>query len=144
MTNSKLISKVYFQVPAFTLDFLFIPFIYISPFVPVPSCLDYCDSVEWSEVREPDSTISVSFRSKDTEYFSICLAILIYFISILQFSEYTSFASLGRFIPRTFILFVATVNESVSLISLSDLSLLVYRNAGDLCILISYLATLSN
>ena len=46
---------------------------------------------------------------------------LISFISILEFSEYRSFASLGRFIPRFFILFVAVVNGIVSLISLSNL-----------------------
>ena len=46
---------------------------------------------------------------------------LISFLSILGFSEYGSFASLGRFIPRFFILFVAMVNEIVSLISLSNL-----------------------
>ena len=44
---------------------------------------------------------------------------LISFISILEFSEYRSFASLGRFVPRFFILFVAMVNGIVSLISLS-------------------------
>ena len=69
---------------------------------------------------------------------------LISFISVLQFSEYRSFTSLGRFIPRYFILFVAMVNGIVSLISLADLSLLVYRNARDFCALILYPATLQN
>ena len=40
--------------------------------------------------------------------------------------SYRSFASLGRFISRYFILFDAMVNGIVSLISLSDLSLSVY------------------
>ena len=69
---------------------------------------------------------------------------LIYFISILYFSAYRSFASLGMFIPRYFILCVAGVNGIVSLISLSDLSLLVYRNTRDFCLLILYPATLLN
>ena len=69
---------------------------------------------------------------------------LISFLSVLQFSEYKSFASLGRFIPRYFILFVTMVNGVVSLISLSDFSLLVYRNARDFCPLILYPATLPN
>ena len=47
---------------------------------------------------------------------------LISFMSVLTFSEYRSFASLGRH----FIFFVAMVNGIVSLISLSDLSLLVH------------------
>ena len=72
------------------------------------------------------------------------LSSLISFISILQFSEYRSFASLGRFIPRYFSLFDAIVNGIVSLISLSDLSLLVYRNARDFCVLVLYPATLPN
>ena len=55
---------------------------------------------------------------------------LISFISVLQFSVYRSFVSLGRFIPKYFILFIAMVNEIVSLISLSVFSLLAYRNAG--------------
>ena len=55
---------------------------------------------------------------------------------------YKSFVSLGRYIPKYFILFVAMVNGIVSLISLSVFSLLVYRNAGDFCVLILYPATL--
>ena len=55
---------------------------------------------------------------------------------------YKSFVSLGRYIPKYFILFVAMVNGIVSLISLSVLSLLVYRNARDFRVLILYPATL--
>ena len=52
--------------------------------------------------------------------------------------------SLGRFIPRYFILFDVMVNGIVSLISISDLLLLVYRNARDFCVLILYPVTLPN
>ena len=48
----------------------------------------------------------------------------------------SSFVPLGKFIPRYLILFVAIVNGIDSLISLSDFSLLVYRNASDFCVLI--------
>uniref|UniRef100_A0A8C9BDZ5 Uncharacterized protein n=1 Tax=Phocoena sinus TaxID=42100 RepID=A0A8C9BDZ5_PHOSS len=72
------------------------------------------------------------------------LSSLISFISVLQFSAYSSFVSLGRFFPRYFILFVAVVNGSVSLISLSDFSSLVYSSARDFCALILYPATLPN
>ena len=67
---------------------------------------------------------------------------LISFISALLFSVYDSFVSLGRFIPRYFILFVGMVNGIDSLISLSDFLLLVYRNASDSCVLILYTAAL--
>ena len=60
------------------------------------------------------------------------------FTSVLQFSIYRSFVSLGKFIPKYFILFVAVVNGIVSLISLSDFSLLLYTNARDFCVLILY------
>ena len=52
------------------------------------------------------------------------------------------FVSLGIFIPKYIILFVAMVNGIVSLISLSVFSLLVYRNARDFYVLILYPATL--
>ena len=55
---------------------------------------------------------------------------------------YKSFVSLGRYIPKYFILFVAMVNGIVSLISLSVFSLLVYKNARYFCVLILYPATL--
>ena len=61
-----------------------------------------------------------------------------------SFSEYRALVSLGRFIPRYFILFVAMMNEIVSLISLSDFSLLVYRNRRDFGVLILYPVSLLN
>ena len=66
----------------------------------------------------------------------------IFFINVLQFSEYRFFTFLIRFIPRYFIPFDTMVNGIVFLISLSDSVLLVYRNAIDFCILILCLVTL--
>ena len=57
---------------------------------------------------------------------------------------HSPFVSLGKFIPRYFILFVAMVNVIDSLISLSDISLLVYINASGFCVLILYPAILPN
>ena len=53
---------------------------------------------------------------------------LISFISDLYFSMYKSFVSLGRYIPKYFILFVAMVNGIVSLISLSVWGRLFFTN----------------
>ena len=57
---------------------------------------------------------------------------------------YSSFVSLVKFIPRYLIIFVAMVNGVDSLISILDFSLLVYRNASDICVLIFYPKTLLN
>jgi len=62
---------------------------------------------------------------------------LISFISVLQFSAYGSFVSLGRFIPRYFTLFCCN-GEWDCLLNFSDFWLLVYRNARDFCVLILY------
>ena len=55
---------------------------------------------------------------------------------------YSSFVSFSKIIPKYLILFVAVVNGIDSLISLSDFSLLVRRNANYFCVLILYPATL--
>ena len=55
---------------------------------------------------------------------------------------YSSFVSLGKFIPRYLILLQWYGIDS--LVSLSDFSLLVYRNASDFCVLILCPATLLN
>ena len=47
-----------------------------------------------------------------------------------------SFVSLGSYIAKYFILFVAMVNGIVFLISLSVFSLSLYRYARDFCVLI--------
>ena len=56
---------------------------------------------------------------------------------------YSSFLSLGKFIPRYFILFVAMVNGIDSLISILIFHCL-YRNASDFGVLILFLETFWN
>ena len=53
-----------------------------------------------------------------------------------------SFISLVRFVPRHFILFDVVVSGIVFVNYLSDISLLMYRNAVDLCVLIYYFENL--
>ena len=86
------------------------------------------------------------FQSRNMEYLSICH--LCFLSSVCYSFLYTVHLSVGSslvsFIPRYFILFVIMVNEIDSLISLSDFSLLAYRNASDFRILILYPVTLLN
>ena len=70
--------------------------------------------------------------------FHLFVSSSVFFFDILYFSEYRSFTSLVKFIPRYFIYFDASVNGIVFLISLSDSSLLVYKNATTLGIFILY------
>ena len=65
-------------------------------------------------------------------YFHVFVSSFISFINMLQFSDYMSFTYLNRFILKYFILFDAMTDGIVSLISLSDLSLLVYINVREL------------
>ena len=85
-------------------------------------CLDYYSFVVQSEFREPDSSSSI-FLSEATGY-----------------SE--SFASLGRFIPTYFILSDVMVNGIVSLISFSEILLLVYGSVTDFWIFIFFIMQL--
>ena len=57
---------------------------------------------------------------------------------------YSPFVSLGKFIPRYLIIFVAMVSGIDALIPISDFSLLVYRSTCDFWVLILYPATLLN
>ena len=61
--------------------------------------------------------------------FYLLVSSLISFFSVAQIPEYKPFASLVRFIRRYFIFLVATANGIFFLISVSDISLLVYKNA---------------
>ena len=76
--------------------------------------------------------------------FHLFVSSSISFICVLWFSEYRSFISLVRFIPRYFNIFGLIVNEIILFISFSAASLLVYRNATDFCTIILYPATLLN
>ena len=66
-------------------------------------------------------------------YFHVCV-FFDFFISILQFSEYRSFNSLGRFITVYFILFDVMVNGIVSLISFQTFLVIVQICNRFLCI----------
>ena len=59
---------------------------------------------------------------------------LISFIGVLQFSACRSLVTLGKLIPRYFILFITVLNGIISLIPLPDFSFLVYRNLRKFCL----------
>ena len=80
--------------------------------------------------------LKIFFQSKSIGYLFISLYHFQIPSSVLYFSEYRSFTSLPKFLPRYFILFDVIVNETVSLSSLSDSPLLVYINATDFYILL--------
>ena len=60
---------------------------------------------------------------------------------VLEFYGYRPFASVGRFVSRYITLIDVMLNGIVPWICLFDISLLVYRNARDFCLLILYPAT---
>ena len=76
--------------------------------------------------------------------FHLSVSSLISFFSVVQFSEYSSFTSLVRFIPRCLIFIVAIANEIFFLIFDSDLSWLVCKNTFELLILTLNPAVLPN
>ena len=76
--------------------------------------------------------------------FHLFVSSLISSIDVLLFSVYRSFASLVKPIHNYFIVFDVIVNGIAFFTSISDNSLLVYKNATDFCILIFYPATLIN
>ena len=73
------------------------------------------------------------------------LSILWHCLSLeLEWKLTFSSQSLGKFILRYLILFVAMVNGIDWFFFFPDFSLLVYRNVSDFCVLILYLVTLVN
>ena len=74
----------------------------------------------------------------------ICFYLFVSSSVSYNFIEYMSFTSLVKFIPRYFILLVTIVNGIFSLVFLSDISLLVYKNVIYFWILTLYPATLPN
>ena len=89
-------------------------------------------------------TILILPIHKQRIFLHLFVSSVISFISVLSFSEYRTFTSLVKLIPRYFILCVVILNEIVFLVSLPDNSLLVYRKATDFCILILYPLTSLN
>ena len=78
-------------------------------------------------------------------HFHLFVSSLISFFSVVyRSSEYRSFTSLVRLIPRYLIFLVGISNGIFFLISVSAVSLLVYRNSFDFWVLTLYPAVLPN
>ena len=89
-------------------------------------------------------TLITFLPSINERSFQLFVSSLIFFIKVLYFSLYRSFTPLVKFIYEYFFGFDATMNGIVFFISFLDISLLVYRNVTDFCMLILYSATLLN
>ena len=76
--------------------------------------------------------------------FHLFLSTLISLFTVVKFSEYRSFTFLVTFIPRYFIFLVDISNGIFFLISVSDILLLVYKNAFHFWVLTLYPAVLPN
>ena len=91
----------------------------------------------------PYSVVSSTLLSVPVSVFQFDFVIYVTF-TFLQFSKYSSFTSLVKFISRYFLLFDAVVYMIFFLISLCGILLLVSRNATGFCILTLYPATSLN
>ena len=76
--------------------------------------------------------------------FHLFVSSLISFFNVMQLSENRTFTSLVRCIPRNFIFLVVISNGIFFLISVSAVSLLVYRNALEFSVLTLNPAVLPN
>ena len=101
------------------------------------------DSIDGFEEHGRSNNINSSNSLIQDIFPFICVFFHFFHQSFVVFRVQT-FNSLIKFILMYFVIFDAIVNEIFFLISFSDTSFLLYRHATDICILISYHATLQN
>ena len=84
----------------------------------------------------------VIYEERQFYFFSMYIPFTAFYWHCISYDfMYRPFVSLSTFIPRYFILFDLMISGIVSLISVSDHSFLMYRNATDFFVLILYPAT---